>query len=315
MTPTGRVLVAIAITLSGCGSEDAAAPGGSPDASANTLAGTCPDGFAPVAGENRGFSADGADRVFHVLPPSDVTTPRPVFVSLTGTVQAELDFANQSALDDLPGSGWIVAVPVRSCSQRGTNCATLGSDGRIWEPWYDGTATANDDEGPDVRFVDAMVRCIATKWPVDEKRIYVGGISAGGSFTNRNLTFNSELFAGGVPSSGNWYQGGAAPASAVTLDPTLVILIWGGPTDVWPPSAPISDYAPETKLASEYYAAQPNTVTVSCTGSHGHVWPTAMTPWLVQTLLSHPKGSPVMGFELTTPPSGFSCVIGAYTDH
>ena len=319
MTLTTRVLLATALALPGCGSEDEAAPGGNPGPGVNKLTGSCPAGFSPAAGENRGFPSDGADRVFHVMTPSDVTTPRPLFVSLTGTVQPELDFAAQSALDQLPASGWIVAAPVRNCSQNRTDCAQVGAqgsmDGRIWEPWYDGAIPASDEEGPDVRFVDSMVRCIATKWPVDAKRIYVGGISAGGSFTNRNLTFNSELFAGGVPSSGNWYGGSAAPVSPQTLDPMVVVVIWGGPTDVWPATNPLANYNPETKQAAAYFAAQPNAVTVSCTGSHGHIWPTAMTPWLAQTLLSHPKGTPASAFELTQPPDGFSCVLGEYTDH
>jgi len=315
MSSHERVLLFLVLVLTACSSDDEAAPGGSPAPGANRLSGTCPASFAPAAGENRGFSSDGVDRVFHVMAPSDVTTPRPLFVSLTGTVQPELDFAAQSALDQLPSSGWIVAAPVRNCSQNGTNCAQGGSDGRIWEPWYDGTIPASDEEGPDVRFVDSMVRCIATKWPVDAKRIYVGGISAGGSFTNRNLTFNSDLFAGGVPSSGNWYGGSAAPVSATTLDPMVVIVIWGGPTDVWPATNPLANYNPETKQAAAYFAAQPNAVTVSCTGSHGHIWPTVMTPWLAQTLLSHPKGTPASAFELTQPSEGFSCVLGEYTDH
>jgi dienelactone hydrolase len=231
-------------------------------------------------------------------------------------VQEELAFAAQSGLDRLPESGWIVAAPVRTCSQHQTNCAQIGSDGRIWEPWFDGPISgANDDEGPDVRFVEAMVRCIAERWPVDANRIYVGGISAGGSFTNRNMTFNSDLFAGGVPASGNWYRGLAAPRSPTTMDSSIVILIWGGPNDVWPPNNPIADYDPETRFAAEYFAAQQNVVTVSCSGTHGHIWPTAMTGWLVETLLSHPKGSDPEDFVLTEPPAGFSCVVGRYTDH
>src|SRR5215204_2560624 len=156
------ILLALALTLNGCASDGPATPGGTRDPGPNKLSGTCPAGFAPAAGENRGFSSDGVDRVFHVMAPSDVASPRPLFVSLTGTVQPELDFAAQSALDQLPASGWVVAAPVRNCSQNSTTCATYGGDGRIWEPWYDGTNPASDEEGPDVRFVDSMVRCIAT---------------------------------------------------------------------------------------------------------------------------------------------------------
>jgi poly(3-hydroxybutyrate) depolymerase len=310
--PIDKILaLALVAALAACssGSNDAGGAG------VETLAGTCPEGFEPTPGENHGFPSEGEARTFHLLLPDSTEGPRPLFVSLTGTVQGELGFAEQSGLDQLPADGWIVVAPVRTCSQNGTNCAQVGSDGRIWEPWYDGTTRPSDDEGPDVRFVESVVRCVAARWPVDAQRVYVGGISAGGSFTNRSMTFNSALFAGGVVSSGNWYNGLAAPASPLRMDPSIVILIWGGPTDIWPPVNPIANYDPETRLAALYYAAQPDVVTVSCTGSHGHIWPTVMTPWLAETLLSYPKGSDPGSFELSEPPAGFRCVLGAYTDH
>ena len=58
------------------------------------------------------------------------------------------------------------------------------------------------------------------------------------------MTFNSDLFAGGVASSGNWYQSLAAPASPRRMDSSIAILIWGGPSDVWPPGNPIANYDP-----------------------------------------------------------------------
>jgi hypothetical protein len=100
------------------------------------------------------------------------------------------------------------------------------------------------------------------------------------------------------------------------MDPAIVIVIWGGPTDIWPPGdSPLAVYAPETKLASEYYASQPEVVTVSCSGTHGHILPATMTRWLAETLLSHPKGTEPDAYELTEPAAGFSCVLGAFTDH
>lgn len=305
------LVTALVAVLSGCGSD-------SDDATTVALMGRCPTGFAVRGGFNDGFESDGVDRQFHVLLPdgADDGEPRPLFVALTGTVQEELSFAAQSNLDQLPDDGWIVAVPVRTCSQNQTGCNGFGRDGRIWEPWWDGPlGPPIDDEQVDVRFVESMVRCIADGWAVDADRIYVGGISAGGSFTNRIMTFNSELFAGGVPASGNWYGGGAAPLTPRAMASSIVVIIWGGPTDVWPPENPFVDYAPETKAESIFYAAQPNVVTVSCSGSHGHIWPTAMTSWIAATLLSHPKGTPPQDFVLTQPPPGFSCVLGEYTDH
>ena len=96
------------------------------------------------------------------------------------------------------------------------------------------------------------------------------------------------------------------------MESSIAIVIWGGPKDTWEPSPP---YAGETKATSEFYATQPNVVTVSCSGTHGHMWPRGLTPWLARTLLSHPKGSDPAAFVLTPPPSGFSCVVGKYTDH
>jgi poly(3-hydroxybutyrate) depolymerase len=283
---------------------DAPTPGGA-------LSGTCPDGFTPKAGMNSDFPSGGKMRTFHVSPPANSDGPAPMFVALTGTVQEELSFTMQAGLNSLPGQGWIVVSPVRSCSQEGRNCSTTGMDGRVWEPWFDGTAPRSDEAGPDVEFVEAMVRCVASMWPTAANKIYTGGISAGGSFSNRNLTFNSKLFAGGVPASGNWTYG-VPPATAMQMDPSIVIIVWGGPNDTWPGSPP---YAEETKAAAEYYAAQPDVVTVACSGTHGHAWPTAATPWLIETLLSHPKGTDKASFMLKPPAGGLTCVLGAYTDH
>ncbi|MET0340410.1 MAG: PHB depolymerase family esterase [Polyangiales bacterium] len=264
----------------------------------------------PKAGVNE-FPVGGKNRRFHVIPAKAGTGPRPVFVSLTGTVQEETAFARQSGLDRLAEAGWTVLAPVRSCSQEARSCNQLGTDGRIWEPWYDGTTPLTDDAGPDVAFVDAMVRCVATAFPTAKDAIYAGGISAGGTFTNRNLTFNSELFAGGVPASGNWTYG-APPKTPKTMDSAIMIVLWGGPTDTWGQSPP---YAGETKATSAYYAKQPNVVTVSCSGTHGHMWPPAATPWIAETLLSFKKGSDPKAFKLKTPPAGLTCVLGEYTDH
>jgi Esterase PHB depolymerase len=280
-------------------------------APSGALMGVCPDGFAPKPGMNTDFPMGAGGRTFNAFAPSASDGPSPVFVSVTGTVQEETAFAMQAGLSELPSSGWLVLSPVRSCAQEGRNCSTTGMDGRVWEPWYDGTAPRGDDAGPDVAFIDAMVRCAATVWPVAADKVYLGGISAGGSFTNRNMTFNSKLFAGGVAASGNWTYG-VPPASPMPMDSSIVIVIWGGPNDTWPGSPP---YAEETKAAAEYYAAQPNVVTLACSGMHGHMWPTAATPWMMETLLSHPKGTDPAKFVLKPPPSGLSCVVGAYTDH
>jgi predicted esterase len=299
----------------------------------------CPDGFTPQMGMNSGFPSDGAMRQFQISLPSDMSSARPVFLALTGTEQQETGFLSQSGLNSLTQSGWIVIVPFRSCSTNRTNCNGLGEelsgDGRTWEPWFDGSVEAEfaQDEGPDVRFFEAAVKCAATEWEIDQKRIYLGGISAGGTITNRNMTFNSGFYAGGVNASGMWFpvagdwspppagtqvdplEGWCCPRPLHTMDSSIVISIYGGSSDRWSNGTTSADYGTETKVASQYYASQSKVVHVGCSGNHGHSWPSSATNWLVTTVLSHPKGTDPAAFTLPTPPSGLNCVIGEYTDH
>jgi hypothetical protein len=124
----------------GSPARDAAAPevplavpdAGAPADATNTVAAWqpgCPAGFTPAAGLNTGFMSDGKGRQFHLLLPADTSTPRPVFVALTGTVQLEMDFVRQARLDRLTQSGWIVVAPVRTGSQEMRNCNTDGAMG------------------------------------------------------------------------------------------------------------------------------------------------------------------------------------------
>lgn len=303
------------------------------------MVGTCPDSFTPEEGDNPDFVSGAVKRRFHLHLPDDLSTPRPVFVSLTGTVQPELDFTRQSGLDLLTKDGWIVLTPYRRCSNEGRTCNPYAEasrpvttmDGRTWEPWYESTHYPTDNEGPDVTFIREAVQCAASGWPVARDAVYVGGISAGGSMSNRIMTYNSDFFAGAIPASGNWGPG-RVPKSPRPMEKSIVLIMWGGATDIWPLENPIANYAPDTKYAGEFFAAQDQVVTVSCTGPHGHAWPAnnyfrppfssadlnvqnQFTLWAASTLLSHPKGSDPAGFTLTTPPPGFSCVVGAYSDH
>jgi poly(3-hydroxybutyrate) depolymerase len=306
-----------AVAISGCSESN---DSHSESTNLYALEGSCPDNFIAKAGGNSGFMSDGGSRQFHVFLPETLDTPRPLFIALTGTMATELEFVSDdiSRFESLVDSGWIVVAPIRRCTSENRSCFGIGlkgsNDGRFWEPWFDGWMSQSNDEGPDVRFIEAMVSCLAASFPVDKNRIYNGGGSAGGTMTSRNMMFNSDLFAGGISASGNFLylsQLPIEPLDAITMDPSIVVILWGGPEDKFG----TSDYSVETKLSSEYYAAQANVVTVSCSGIHGHPWPNNFGLWAAETVLSHPKGTPVADFVLTTPPKGFSCVRGVYTDH
>jgi poly(3-hydroxybutyrate) depolymerase len=323
---------------------------------------SCPDGFEVKEGLNINFPSDGMMRAFVVVPAKGVTGPAPVWVPLTGTVEptnANLNVARSGANALMANEGFMVIGPVRQCANQDPDvgrapCDGPGSNGWNWKPWNDGRAGNAEgekwktDAGPDSRFFEAMVRCVGTKFPLDAKRLYVGGISAGGTVTNRVLTFNSGFWAGGMPISGEWYVSNddgsplsfSAAREAVIANPTkihqgrigpfplpsslspmIVITVWGGEKDLWdcgPPLGLCADYRPSTQAGSNYFSSLPNVVHIACSSTHGHMWPQlntqAFNAWALKTMASHPKGADPKAFRLTPPPEGYSCRIGPYVD-
>lgn len=323
----------------------------------------CPDGYEVREGLNTNFPSDGMMRAFVVVPAKGVAGPAPAWTPLSGTVEsanANLNVARSGANALMADQGFTVIAPVRQCASQNPDigfkeCDGVGSNGWNWKPWNDGRAANpegekwKNDAGPDSRFFEAMVRCVGTKFPLDARRLFIGGISAGGTVTNRALTFNSDFWAGGMPISGEWYvsnddgsalsfndarqavinnptkihQGRVGPYPLhKTLSPLIVITVWGGEKDLWdcgPPLGLCSDYRPTTQAGSNYFSSMPNVVHVACSSTHGHMWPQINTQafnlWALKTMASHPKGSDPKAFRLTPPPEGYSCKLGPFTDH
>lgn len=321
----------------------------------------CPDGYQPKPGLNVDFPHKGEKRAFVVTPPRDLSKAAPVWVPLTGTVEstnANLLVPRSGANARLADAGFMVVGPVRQCSNQdpdgsGPACNGPGKDGWNWMPWREGRAGGAEgdkwkqDEGPDSSFYVAMLKCVGTRWKLDDRRFYIGGISSGGTMTNRALMFRSDFWAGGLPISGEWYvsrpDGGAlsfdaarkAVADAPTaihqgrvgpyplpkaLKPLVVVTVWGGERDLWNCGPTLcADYRPSTQAGSNYFSSLRNVVHVACTADHGHMWPQkntdAFNRWALTTLASHPKGSRPEQFKLTPPPAGYACRLGPYADH
>lgn len=325
------------------------------------LKGECPAGFQIKEGLNTGFTHEGMQRAFVVYPPVGGSGPAPVWVPLTGTIEStnqNLTRPQSGNNSELAKSGYLVLGPVRQCSNQNpddtspANCNGGGRNGWNWRPWNEGRASSaegdkwKNDAGPDVRFLEAMVRCAATKWPVDSRRMYLGGISSGGTLTNRSLLFNSAFWAGGSPMSGEWYitkddgspltfdQGREAMAASpnkihqgrvgpfplrATVSPMIVVTVWGGYTDTYSCPPLCADYRPSTMAGGNYFSAQKNVVHIACTHDRGHRWPNTNTDafnlWLLNTMSSHPKGANPASFVMTPPPIGYTCRRGPYIDH
>jgi poly(3-hydroxybutyrate) depolymerase len=345
---------------------DAAMAGGAGGGSAagdadELLEGSCPENYKLEVGFNRDFPSAGLMRAFYVIPPPDTSKPMAVWVPLTGTeesTQQNLEVLRSGNNKAVAEGGYMVLGPVRICANQDpmvTNqgCSGAGPEPYMYIPWRDGASQRQDtsqpvykEEGPDSVFFEDMIKCVAASYPIAKRKLYLGGISAGGSMTHRALTFNSDFWAGGVPISGEWrtsakdgtvisgnqsetqmqgdpsgvYPGRTPPFPLPTLDSMVVVTIRGGDNDTWPGTF----YKPDAQAASNFYASQANVVSVVCMGNWGHQWPkdqagdpdwtNRFNMWVVGLMASHPKGTPPSEFTLTDPPegAGFSCHIGRF---
>ncbi|MCC5954167.1 MAG: prolyl oligopeptidase family serine peptidase [Acidimicrobiia bacterium] len=343
-------LAAVALLMAGCAGDDAApsAPGGptddgnvsavvpgpdddsdagdgDEDPATATLDATPSDCPAPLdttdglgAGLHEGLASGGQERAFHLLLPEENATdgPRPLFVALTGTVQSEEAFLAQSGLDALPDEGWIVVAPVRN------------NNGLLWGPW-DAMRTPEqaDLPNPDLELLDDVVACVAAHHAVDANRIFIGGISIGGTMVNYVLQRRSELYAGGIVGSGNFIT--TSPLDPEPLEDMVVIVAWGGESDEWsgcmdgrmgreagesgdPGCIPGISFVTDAALASQFFDAEANVAQVACSMEVGHRWITEATPWFATLLATHPKGSGTVVDLPPDVPDGLECTTGAF---
>lgn len=255
---------------------------------------------APVSGDNTAFTVAGQARSFVLLlPPAEFKGPRPVFVGFHGTSENGQRFVTRAKLAEFAAKGFVVLAP-----------SAVGN-GVLWPVW-DGMRPPGREADPnkDLELFDKMVRCTAAHYEVDKKRIYVGGHSAGGIFTNKVLRARSSFVAGGIVGSGVFsltQSGDAAP-----LDPMFVMVTWGGDNDSYTGTTPSGVNVPafsfveQASLASKYYEAQANVQQVQCRGDNlGHAW-LPLNAWFADMMIAHPKGAaktPIAAIPASAPAS------------
>ncbi len=322
-------LVLIAFSLVACGSDDSS-PGGSggsagsagssgdpyydavPAVRRSVDVSACPAAFQtpPPAGQNSGFDAAGQSRSFYLALPS-ASGPRPTLVLFNGTGESGIEIFNRTQAQDFVDAGFIVIAP------------DSAGNGTLWPVW-DGLREPGHENDPnaDLDYFDKLLDCVAAHYEVDEKRIYVGGHSAGGIFTNAVLQRRSQLLAGGIPASSVFELTSPSPKSA--LDAMAVVVTWGGDNDAWGggtggTSVPEFNFVEQASIASADYEAEGAVEQAWCRGDNlGHAWLPA-NAWFIDFLLGHPKGlatdSPWQasstsgtgyscGFDVVPPPTG-----------
>jgi hypothetical protein len=319
IAPAALSLIGLATLLAACSERGTPDAPTSPDATATTTpdAGTndagevtpeplpsdplasCPASYqktAPVSGLNKDFLVSGQSREFVLLlPPASFTGPRPLFIGFNGTSENGTKFATRAKLADFAAKGFIVVVP-----------SSVGN-GSFWPIW-DAMRAPGKEGGAnkDLELFDALVGCTAAHFSVDKKRIFVGGHSAGGIFTNKVLRSRSNVVAGGIVGSGVFSL--TSNGTTAPLDPLFVLVTWGGDNDAYKGTTPSGVNVPEfsfveqASLASKYYEAQPAVQQAYCRGNDlGHAW-LPINGWFIDALLAHPKGGAAA--PLAPVPSG-----------
>jgi poly(3-hydroxybutyrate) depolymerase len=250
----------------------------------------CPGAYkttAPRAGQNNQFAVDGQQRSFWIIEPEGAGDgPVPVFIALNGTGENGQNFSEEAAqLTDFAKRGVLIVAP-----------SSIGN-GELWPVW-DSLRPEGTENNPnkDIDYVDQLLKCVAAHRPVDKNRVFVGGHSAGGIFTNNLIQRRSEVFAGAIVASGIFSQ--TSPDPAPDMDKMLVLVTWGGDNDKYTGKAGSVDvenfsFVPEASKASQYYGTQRNVGQANCHGNNvGHDWLRDLNDWMLDLLLAHPKGLP-----------------------
>jgi len=251
----------------------------------------------PSDGSNSNLMVAGQSREFFlILPPASYVGPRPLFIAFNGTTENGPGFAARAHLSDFAERGFVVAAP--SSNRNGT----------VWPPWDD--MRQPDDHtrpNPDVELFDVLVECLAGHYAIDRNRIYAGGHSAGGIFTNALVQRRSDVLAGAIVASGVFSL--TSPPELEDLDEMFVLVTWGGPNDTYSGgdgiTVPQINFVEQASIASTFYAEQPRVGHANCWDDVRHAWLWGINDWMVDLLLEHPKGaSGAGGFELPSRSTG-----------
>jgi len=262
----------------------------------------CPGSYAtdpPREGVNSGFDSAGQSREFVlILPDASHTGPRPIFFGFNGTSENGSSFSSRADLRAFANRGFIVVAP------------SSNGNGAIWPIWDDMRMEGDTRPNADVLLFDDLLACVGAHFEVDSNRVYVGGHSAGGIFTNAVVQRRSDVIAGAIAASGIFDL--TSPPDLGTLSPIFVIVTWGGSDDSYSGgvgvTVPEINFVEQASIASQFYEDEPNVGQANCSitsGDSGHYW-LPINDWFADRLLEHPKGVPGSEADFTVPASPYA---------
>ncbi|WP_338872886.1 extracellular catalytic domain type 1 short-chain-length polyhydroxyalkanoate depolymerase [Myxococcus stipitatus] len=151
-------------------------------------------------------------RGFQVWVPTgyDSKTPRPLLVALHGCLQNPDQFAGLTRLNEkADAEGFLVLYP---------NQATFANATQCWNFMLG----MNQERGTgEPSLIVGMVDLVKQRFMVDSRRVYVGGVSAGGVLTGTLMACYSDVFAAGMVGAGAMYK------AATTVSGTAFSMLFG----------------------------------------------------------------------------------------
>ena len=142
------------------------------------------------------FRHDGVERPYTLHTPAGLGTgaPRPLLVMLHGCQQSPDDFALGTRMsDEAERRGLVVAYPGQGSRENLASC---------WN-WFD---AAHQQRGHgEVAWIAALTQHLVAGYPLDPRRLYLAGLSAGGAMALATAAAYPDLYAAvashsGVPS-------------------------------------------------------------------------------------------------------------------
>ena len=154
---------------------------------------------------------------------------------------------------------------------------------------------ASNDTGNDLVFFDDILACIAESLPINTRRVYTSGFSAGGLWSTVLVMHRSDVLASAVI-----YSGGTGSLVQAYETPAVTIPVlgmYGGESDVYGGIMNFKDSMTELMNG----LVDDGHLVISCNHDAGHTIPVGGFDWGIEFVLAHTFGDTTSPYDLELP--------------